>query len=63
MWTFEVGTRITFHALEPVALRQLRQWQMWPLGLVKRSFDVMVMFMLPQRQDPAKPLALSSVRE
>ena len=42
---------------EPVNLRQLAQWQVWPLGFVKRSFWVNVTVIELQRHVPVMPFS------
>jgi hypothetical protein len=46
---------------EPVNLRQLAQWQEWPLGFVKRPFCVRVTVMELQRHVPVMPFSRDEV--
>lgn len=57
METLAAGRRRMCAVAEPVNLRQFAQWQVWPLGFVKRCFWVRVIVMELQRQWPVMPFS------
>ena len=57
----DAGRRRMCEVAEPVNLRQLAQWQEWPLGFVKRSFWVRVTVMELQRHCPVIPSAREEI--